>query len=487
MTTIKHAGKFINCLPTAIQQVLQHVQFNSDAPSREPPEDQAEYEEDPPLEEEPQGVPSAGTPPGTPPPWNPREVSSTSRTGRVQKAVQRIEAPQTSNVPAPKWHGWKTQTGPTIADMEQSRMSPFGEPESEMADPDLREAMIRSLHEMTHDPHEPPVTDGASGSGAAARHNPSPQQANSPMQSDGDGSVLPNRPPRTAAEVTSQPSAQLQSDDITSADICLILEDRINKQKLRIAELIDKMGSIDRDFTEADFAELNDLKQSVAGCRRSLEQARQEQQVTGIPRPPVHLPSNDPPASEDPTPAERRKSRSRPWSVRGRSKRDRRHPDSGDRRPSRRRKGKPIVVVPEVIIPRPTVASLFQGGVEELSSSCPTSQEPVQSVPYLFQTAGTTLSVGGWPQAPPPRGITTDQPGPPRDPRSQSVRRRRVSIQTPPATDDPPEAQIPVPFAGRPLPPRSASAEPQLPPGDYSVLESRRDPHQQGRSTYYGR
>ena len=141
MATIKHAGKFINCLPSAIQQVLQHVRFNSGAPSREPPEDQAEYEEDVPLEEEPQGVPSAA--------WNPREVSSTSRTGRVQEAVQRIEAPQTSNVPAPKWHGWKTQTGPTIADMEQSRMSPFGDPESEMPDPDLREAMIRSLQEMT--------------------------------------------------------------------------------------------------------------------------------------------------------------------------------------------------------------------------------------------------------------------------------------------------------------------------------------------------
>ena len=428
---------------------MQHVQFNSDAPSREPPEDQAECEEDPPLEEEPQGVPSAGTPPGTPPPWNPREASSTSRTGRVQKAVQRIEAPQTSNVPAPKWHGWKTQTGPTIADMEQSRMSPFGEQESEMADPDLREAMIRSLHEMTRDPHEPPVTAGASGSGVAARHNPSPQQASTPIQSDGDGSVLPNRPPRIGAGMASPPSAQLQSDDITSADICLMLEDRIKKQKLRIAELIDKMGSIDRDFTEADFAELNDLKQSVAGCRRSLEQAQQEQQVTGIPRPPVHLPSNDPPASGDISPAGRRKSRSRPRSIRGRSKRDRRHPDSGDRRPSRRRKGEPIVVTPEVTIPRPTMAAIFQAGAEDLSSSCPTSQEPIQSVPHLFQMAGATLPMGGSPQTIPPRGNTTDQSGPPRDPRSQSERRRRVSIQTPPAPDDPPEAQILVPFAGR--------------------------------------
>ena len=134
-----------------------------------------------------------------------------------------------------------------------------------------------------------------------------------------------------------------------------------------------------------------------------------------------------------------------------------------------------------------TMASIFQAGPEDRSSSCPTSQEPVQSVPHLFQMAGAALSMIGSPQAIPPRGITTDQSGSPRDPRSQSERRRRVSIQTPPAPDDPPEAQIPVPFGGRPFLPRSASAEPQLPPGDYSVLESRQDPHQQGRSTYYGR
>ena len=245
---------------------------------------------------------------------------------------------------------------------------------------------------------------------------------------------------------------------------------------------------MDRDFTEADFLELNDLKRSVAGCQRSLEQARQEQPVTGIPRPPVRLSSNDPPASEDPPLVERRKSRSRPRSVRGRSKRDRRHPDAGDRRPSRRRKGEPTgtVVVPEVTIPRPTMAAIFQAGAEDLSSSCPTSQEPAPSVPYLFQMAGATLPMGGSPQPIPPSDNTTDQSGPPRDPRSQSERRRRVSIQTPPALDNPSEAQIPVPFGGRPFLPRSASAEPQRPQGDYSAL-ARQDPHQQGRSTYYGR
>ena len=75
------------------------------------------------------------------------ETSSTGRQGRVQEAVQRIEGPPIVNVPTPKWHGWKTQTGPTIADVEQSRMSPFGEQESEMPDANLREAMIRSIQE----------------------------------------------------------------------------------------------------------------------------------------------------------------------------------------------------------------------------------------------------------------------------------------------------------------------------------------------------
>ena len=72
---------------------------------RDLPEDHAEFEEDVPVEDDVQGPPSSATPPGPPPPWNPRETSSTHRTGRVQEAVQRIEAPQTSNIPAPKWQG----------------------------------------------------------------------------------------------------------------------------------------------------------------------------------------------------------------------------------------------------------------------------------------------------------------------------------------------------------------------------------------------
>ena len=154
----------------------------------------------------------------------------------MKEAVQRIEAPPISNVPAPKWHGWKTQTGPTIADMEQSRISPFGDQESEMPDPDLREAMIRSMRETRRDPHEAPTTGGASGSGAMAHHVPSPQQANTPnTQSEGEGSVIPIGPPRIAVA-----ALQLQPQQITSADVCLALEDRIKKQRGRIAELIEK-------------------------------------------------------------------------------------------------------------------------------------------------------------------------------------------------------------------------------------------------------
>ena len=61
------------------------------------------------------------------------------------------------------------------------------------------------------------------------------------------------------------------------------------------------------------------------------------------------------------------------------------------------------MVMPQVIIPPPSVASIFQGGDEDLTSSCPTSQEPVVSVPSLFQTAGANLPLGGLPQPNPPR------------------------------------------------------------------------------------
>ena len=367
-------------------------------------------------------------------------------------------------------------------------MSPFGEQESEIPDANLREAMIRSLQEMRRDPYETPTTGGASGSGAAT-HAASPQPASTPnTQSEGEGSVIPKGQSRIAPGRLEVTSLQIPSHHVTSTDVRLALEDRIRKQKGRIAELVQRMSSFDREATEADMIELNHLKSSLTACQHNLDQLNQGQEVQAIPRPPVQLPRFGSPAQAEDEPMENRSSRSRPRPhVRGRSKADkRRHPDSGDRRPSRRRKGDPIMVMPQVVIPPPTVASIFQGGVEDLSSSCPTSQEPAVSVPFLFQNAGANLPLGGSPQATPPQSNIAIQSGPPRDPRSQSER-RRVSIQTPPPTDGVPEEQIPVPFAGRPMLPRSTSAEPQAPPGDHSVLQSRQDPHRQGRSTYYGR
>ena len=410
MSLIRRVGKIMSYLPDAIKQTLQVVTFNPEAPPmRDLPEDEAEFEEDEEQEEaeESQGLPSSGTPPGPPPPRNPRESSSTPRTGRVQEAVQRIEGPQISSIPATKWQGWKTKTGPTIADMEQSRMSPVGDPESEMADPELREAMMRSLHETRHDPNEPPLSGGASGSGGNIQQGASPLQAGTPnTQSDGEGSVIPNRPPRIATGVAAPQPAQLHSRPITPADVCLILEDRIKREKLRIAELVDKVTAVDQEFTE----ELNNLKQSKAKEQRQTEMA-------AIPRPPVRLSSIDPNTPGDVTPRVTRQSRSRPRSqrgVRGRSKADkrRRHPDSGDRRSTTRHKADPIMVTPPVTIPKPTVASIFLSGAEDLSSSCPTSQEPAQTVPQIFQSAGAALTTSGSAQATPQRGMAAGQSDP---------------------------------------------------------------------------
>ena len=78
MAQIRHAGKFIIQLPTAIEQVLKIVQFTALAPPTRDATDhqddhQAECEEDEAPEEESQGQPA---PPGPPPPWNPRESPS---------------------------------------------------------------------------------------------------------------------------------------------------------------------------------------------------------------------------------------------------------------------------------------------------------------------------------------------------------------------------------------------------------------------------
>ena len=87
-----------------------------------------------------------------------------------------------------------------------------------------------------------------------------------------------NRPPRIASAPEAQPSAQMHSRPITPADVCVILEDRIIREKRRIAELVAKVGSVDQEFTEVDMNEVNDLQ-------RKLEEAKQGRLVEAIPGP----------------------------------------------------------------------------------------------------------------------------------------------------------------------------------------------------------
>ena len=92
------------------------------------------------------------------------------------------------------------------------------------------------------------------------------------------------------------------------------------------------------------------------------------------------------------------------------------------------------------------MASLLLGGPEDLSSSCPTSQEPAQTVPQMFQSSGAALQAGGSAYPSPHCGIVAGQTDPPRDPRSQSE--RRVSIQTPPQETTAEGGQRPGMFTG---------------------------------------
>ena len=202
MQMIRHVGKIMNSLPDAITEILKEAEFDPEAPPmRHHHDDEAEYElnEKEPDEPMTQGRPSSGTPPGTPPPLNPGKMPiPTFR--RTQPGTPPVRGPEPPNLPPNKWQGWKTQTGSTLADLDQSRHSSSMEQESEMADPELREAMARSLHEMRRDPYEAPNTGGASGSGRVAEATQhqgvtSTQSATSNTQSDGEGSVLPKRPP----------------------------------------------------------------------------------------------------------------------------------------------------------------------------------------------------------------------------------------------------------------------------------------------------
>ena len=105
----------MNFLPAAITETLGRVQFNSDAPPlRGLPEDEAEYEEGD-MDESPDG-------------------------NQPQGHV-RILLWYNNQSHQIFWQGWNTQTGPMVADVEQSRRSRQIEHESEMPDAELKEAM----------------------------------------------------------------------------------------------------------------------------------------------------------------------------------------------------------------------------------------------------------------------------------------------------------------------------------------------------------
>ena len=153
--------------------------------------------------------------------------------------------------------------------MERSGQQQASERESEMPDPELREAMAQSLQEMSRDRYETPNTGGSSGSGRAPRttlyQGVAPARADTPnTQSEGEGSVLPNRPPRISAEGV----PRLVPRPMFVADQRMVLEGRIKKEKPQIRALLNKMENMDQEFTEEDMHDLNVLKQSVKACQK---------------------------------------------------------------------------------------------------------------------------------------------------------------------------------------------------------------------------
>ena len=234
----------------------------------------------------------------------------------------------------------------------------------------------------------------------------------------------------------------------------VILEDRINKEKAKIRKLMEKMENTDQEFTELDMNDLNVLKQSVRECQASLTHSQETGEPVPTPRVQVLPSSIDEPRTQSPRPASR-SSRSRHSSrrkVRGRSKGEkRRHLDTRERSLGMRQRSLPVTVRPPVVVPKPTVASLFTGGPDELSSSCPTSQEPSQpmSVPQLFQAAGDAIQgSGSVHSAHPYYRAPQGRSDPPRDPRSQS--KRRVVIQYPPSSETPTSGHHSDPSGSRP-------------------------------------
>ena len=175
------------------------------------------------------------------------------------------------------------------------------EQDSEMPDTELQEAMARSIHEMRHDPHETPITGGASGSQIPGI---APQQsvATPKTQSEGEGSVIPNRPPRM--HPGNYPS-----------------QVALRRETAKVQKILDKMTNMEVEFTELDRDEVNNLKQSIKACQATIARARENPSEELIPTPrPQVLPSS---IVEPNQPPVRPLSRSRPRSlrrIRGRSK-----------------------------------------------------------------------------------------------------------------------------------------------------------------------
>ena len=183
--------------------------------------------------------------------------------------------------------------------------------------------MARSLQEMGHDPYETPVTGGSSGSGGALQSHyptqaavtgapppqrPSPLQSATPNQSDGEGSIIPQGPPRIAAAaaplVPAQPVQPMVTTPAETAvatpvllpqmqmspeELCMTLENRIKRGKIRIMDLVERISAVDQETTNEDVIELNELKQFVADCQRHLENVKEQRLVEAISRPPVQL------------------------------------------------------------------------------------------------------------------------------------------------------------------------------------------------------
>ena len=222
---------------------------------------------------------------------------------------------------------------------------------------------------------------------------------------------------------------------LTPAKQYQVLAGRVERETGWIENLLERMSSMNREFTEADMNDLNALKQSVLACQRVMDQYKEQSTAELFPTPrPQVLQSSITQARTSPArDLSRRKHPAGLVRGRGRSMRSdkRRRSDQGERGAATRQRFDPVTVQPPITIPRPTVASLFTGGADELSSSCPTAQEPSHpvTIPQVFQTAGAAMQLSGSMYPSQVQRRAQNATDPPRDPRAQSE--RRVNIQTP--------------------------------------------------------